>query len=63
MFAQCDVEGNQFVLMAAFVDHKKDGHAVEIPDGLVQKGLNQHRLVTTKGWQLCVKWKYGSTTW
>ena len=63
MFAQCDMEGNQFMLMAAFVDHKKDGHAVEIADGFIQKGSNQCRRVTTKGWQLCVEWKDGSTTW
>ena len=63
MFAKCDMEGNQFVLMSAFVDHKKDGHAVEIADGFVQRGSNRHRRVTTKGWQLCVEWKDGSTTW
>ena len=63
MFAQCDAEGNQFVLMADFDDHKKDGHAVEIADGFVQKGSNRHRRVTTKGWQICVEWKDGSTTW
>ena len=40
MFAQCDIERNQFVLMAAFVDHKKDGHAVEIAGGFIQKGSN-----------------------
>ena len=34
------MEGNQFVLMAAFVDHKRYGHAVEIADGFVQKGSN-----------------------
>jgi len=59
MFAQCDMEGN---LMSALVDHKKDGHAVEIADGFVQRGSNRYRRITTKGWQLCVKWKDGSTT-
>ena len=42
MFAQCDMKRNQFVLMAAFVDQKKDGHAVEIAYGFVQKGSNRH---------------------
>jgi hypothetical protein len=60
MFAQCDMEGN---LMSALVDHKKDGHAVEIADGFVQRGSNRHRRITTKGWQLCDEWKDGSTTW
>jgi len=55
--------GNQFLLISPLVDHKKDGHAVEIADGFVQRGSNCHRRITTKGWQLCVEWKDGSTTW
>jgi len=56
LFAQCDMEGNQFLLMPALVvDHKKDGHAVEIADGFVHRGSNRHRRITAKGWQLCVK--------
>ena len=62
MFAQCDMRAKQFVLMAAFVDHNKGGHAVEIANGFVQKGSNRHKQVMTKGWQLCVEWKDGSTT-
>jgi hypothetical protein len=49
--------------MSAFVDHKKDGHAVEIADGFVQNGSNRHKRITTKGWKLCVEWKDGPTTW
>ena len=45
---QCDMEGNHFVLMSDFFDHKKDGHALEIADGFVQCGSNRHRQVTTK---------------
>ena len=48
MFVQCDMEGNHFVLMSDFFDHKKDGHALEIADGFVQCGSNRHRQVTTK---------------
>ena len=32
MFSQCDVSGNQFILMDAIVDHKTDGHAVKKAD-------------------------------
>ena len=62
MFAQCNMEGNQFVLMAAFVDHKKDSRAVEVAYRFIQKGSNRLRQVITKGWQLCVEWKDVSTT-
>ncbi len=29
MFAQCDSEGNQYLLLAGIVDHRKDTSAVE----------------------------------
>jgi hypothetical protein len=29
MFAQCDSEGNQYLLLAGIVDHRKDNSAVE----------------------------------
>jgi len=63
MFAQCDSEGNQFLLLDAIVDHRKDGHAVEKPDMYVQRNGRNHIRKTTQGWQLCVKWKDESTTW
>ena len=54
MFAQCDMEGNQFAMLSSLVDHKKDGHDVEVADGFVQRGNNRHRRITTKGWKICV---------
>ena len=35
MFAQCDIEGNQFAILSSLVDHKKDGHTVEVAGGFV----------------------------
>jgi hypothetical protein len=32
MFAQCDSEGNQYLLSAGIVDHRKDQSAVENED-------------------------------
>lgn len=63
MYAQCDMEGNQFAMLSSLVDHKKDKHAVEVADGFVQRGINRHRRITTKGWKICVEWRDGSTTW
>ena len=63
MFAQCDMEGNQFAMLSSLVYHKKDGNAVEVADGFVQWGNNRHRRITTKGWKICVEWRDGSTTW
>ena len=63
MISQCDLEGNQFLLMDSIVDHKKDGHAVELADQYVYVNGRQHQRKTTKGWKLCVQWKDGTTTW
>jgi hypothetical protein len=63
MYSQCDAEGNQFLLLEAIVDHRKDGHAVDKADMWVQVGSNRHVRKTTKGWHLCVQWKDGSTSW
>ena len=62
MYAQCDSEGNQYLLLAGIVDHKKDTNAVERADMYVKRGSNQQYRKTTKGWYLCVEWKDGSTS-
>ncbi len=63
MFAQCDDEGNQYLLLAGIVDHGKDNSAVENKDMYIKQGSNQQLRKTTKGWSLCVEWKDGSTSW
>ena len=56
MFAQCDSEGNQYLLLAGIVDHRKDSSAVEKKDMYIKQGSNQQLRKTTKGWSLCVEW-------
>ena len=64
MYAQCDLEGNQYLLMEAIVDHRKDDDiAVSRENMYIQAGSNKNLRKTTKGWDLCVEWKDGSTTW
>jgi hypothetical protein len=63
MYAQCDVEGNQFSLMDGIVGHKTDGNAVEPADMYIKHGSNKQVWKTTVGWHLCVEWKNGSTSW
>jgi hypothetical protein len=66
MYAQCDAEGNQFLLLKAICDHCKNGHAVEKADMFVEDGglgSNHHKKKTTRGWFLLVEWKDGSTSW
>jgi hypothetical protein len=62
MYAQCDEEGNQFLMLQNIVGHKTDGHSVERADMYIKVGSNKKIRKTTKGWNLCVEWRDGTTT-
>eukprot|EP00804_Cyclotella_cryptica_P022264 CCRYP_020542-RA/>CCRYP_020542-RA protein AED:0.22 eAED:-0.25 QI:0/0/0/0.5/1/1/2/0/420 len=64
VYAQCDADGNQYVLLDAIVDYRKDPSvAVARKDQI--SVVDGKKIVTrsTKGWELCCKWKDGSTSW
>ena len=63
MYAQCNVDGEQYLLLKSICDHKKDGHAVEKADAYIIVNNRKSLRKTTKGWSLCVEWKDGTTTW
>ena len=64
LFAQVDAEGNRHVLFDIIVDHRTDGKEVKQQDAFTtnSRGVNRRR-ETTKGWEMLIQWKYGSTTW
>ena len=64
IYTQIDKEGNMFVLMDEIIDHKKDATALDIAQGTytTRNGTKQ-KVVTTKGWQLLVQWKDGTSSW
>jgi len=65
LLAQVDEEGHRHMMLDEIIDHRKD-EAVAIPksDGFftTPNGL-QRRKRTTRGWEICVQWKDGSTDW
>jgi hypothetical protein len=63
MYAQCDAEGRQYNLTEGIIDHKTDDHAVYHADMHIKHGSNKQVRKKTKGWNLCVEWKYGTTRW
>jgi hypothetical protein len=63
MYAQCDIEGRQYSLMEGIIDHKTDGHAVEPADMYIKHGSNRQVRKTSNGWNLCIEWKDGTTSW
>ena len=64
LYAQCNPDGNQYVLLDAIVDYRRD------PDVAVRRNdqvkiVNGKKVVSrsTRGWELCCEWKDGSTSW
>jgi hypothetical protein len=63
MYAQCDPEGNQYILLDCLVDFDKSLTTISLADqnilvkGCPSKCHNMH------GWKICCQWKDGSTTW
>jgi len=64
MFAQIDDDGNRFVLLDSIVDHRTDGTELQHDDTFVtSRNAGRRRKMTTKGWEILLQWKDGSTTW
>ena len=64
MFAQVDSEGNRHVIFDEIVDHRIDGTQIEQKEAFIQsKNGGRRRRQTTKGWEILIQWKDGSTTW
>jgi hypothetical protein len=63
MHARCDIEVRQYNLMEGIIDHITNGHAVATADMHINHGSNKKVSRTTKGWNLFVEWKDGTTSW
>ena len=52
------------MLFDEIVNYRTDGKEVKQQDAFIMNKLNvKHRHKTTKGWEILVRWKDGSTTW
>ena len=64
MLSQCDLDGNQFLLMESIVDHKVTDEALlKVSEMHVMIKGKRHQREMTKGWLICVKWHDSSTSW
>ena len=58
MYAMCDENGNHILLFDAIVDHKKNDKAMtRIEQKFVDSRGKQQYKRSTKGWEVCVRWK------
>jgi hypothetical protein len=64
MHAQCDPDGNQYVLLDSIIDHRRLDTAIRLSDQkVVQPDRWTYLKRSTIGWQVCCQWKDGSTSW
>lgn len=64
LYAQIDNEGFHHMILNEIVDHRKLPSALPIDDmWITSHNGNQSMRRTTKGWELCILWKDGSTSW
>ena len=64
MLSQVDDEGRSYAVLSEIVDHRTNGHALSKDDGfVVDRQGRRHPRTTTRGWELQVEWRDGSSTW
>ncbi len=64
MYAQCDPNGNQYVLLDSIIDHNRIDSAIRPFDQkVVRPDGHTYLRRSTVGWQSCCLWKDGSTSW
>ena len=64
LFAQVDDEGNLQVLMNEIIDYWTNGTKLKQQDAFITtKTGTKRRRETTKGWEVLIEWKDGSTNW
>jgi len=64
MYAQCDPDGNQYVLLDTIIDYRRLDTAIRLSDQIVVRPNGRtYKRRNTIGWQLCCQWKDGSTSW
>jgi hypothetical protein len=64
MYAQCDPDVNQYLLLAEIADHRSMDNSVKLHDQkFVRANGRTYLRRLTAGWQLCCQWIDGSTSW
>lgn len=64
LWDQCDHDGYDYDLLHEIVGHRSNSNAIKKEDGYYDTPSGtRRRVITTKGWQLQVKWETGETSW
>jgi hypothetical protein len=63
LYSQVDQEGNQYLLIDEIIDHNQTPSDQTSVDPVSPMDEQNQLQQSTKGWNLCVLWKDGSTSW
>ena len=64
LLAQVDQDGQRFVIFDEIIDWQTYGSQTKFEDACIHiSNGNKRRRETTKGWEVCIQWKDGSSTW
>jgi hypothetical protein len=64
IYAQCNPDGNQYVLLGSIIDHQRLDTAIRASvQKVVQPNGRTYMKRSTIGWQVCCQWKDESTSW
>ena len=64
LLAQVYEEGHRQLLLDEIIDYRRTNYAVHKSDTFIKTITgNRQQNMTTKGWEICVLWKDGSTDW
>ncbi|KAL7525855.1 hypothetical protein ACHAWF_001533, partial [Thalassiosira exigua] len=64
LYSQVDDEGREILRFADIIDHRKDSTALTKENGFIKvQGGGSKCIKTTKGWEMLVEWKDGTSSW
>ena len=64
MYAECDLDGNQYVLLDSIIDHQRRDTTLRLSDQTVVCSDNRTYVKhNTVGWQICCQWRDSSSSW
>ena len=64
LFSQVDEEGNRYTLFDVIEDHRTTGEELQQKDAfIISSNKGKRRRETTKGWEILLRWKDGSSSW
>jgi hypothetical protein len=63
MFAQVDEEGRSHQIMDKIVNHRETEDSLSESEAYMTIRGKKHPTHTTRGWEMCILWKNGDTSW